>query len=56
MPDDNSFAFAKITYADGTTSGSTELDLDFIKNTISYLEKRSLLQQYQKLLIREQII
>lgn len=49
MPDDNSFAFAKITYADGTTSGSTELDLDFIKKHDKlFREKDSLLQQYQK--------
>lgn len=49
LPDDNSFAFAKITYADGTTSGSTELDLDFIKKHDKiFREKDSLLQQYQK--------
>lgn len=49
MPDDNSFAFAKITYADGTTSGSTELDLNFIKKYDElFREKDSLVQQYQK--------
>lgn len=49
MPDDNSFAFAKITYADGTTSGSTELDLNFIKKYDEvFREKDSLLQQYRK--------
>ena len=50
LPDDNSFAFAKITYADGTTSGSTELDLDFIKkHDALFRAKDSLLQQYQKI-------
>lgn len=49
LPDDNSFAFAKITYTDGTTSGSTELDLDFIKKHDKlFREKDSLMQQYQK--------
>lgn len=49
LPDDNSFAFAKITYADGTASGSTELDLDFIKKHYkAFREKDSLVQQYQK--------
>lgn len=49
MPDDNSFAFAKITYADGTTSGSTNLDLDFVKKHDKlFREKDSLTQQYQK--------
>lgn len=50
LPDDNSFAFAKISYADGTTSGSTELDLDFIKkHDALFRAKDSLLQQYQKI-------
>ena len=49
LPDDNSFAFAKITYVDGTTSGSTELDLDFIKKHDKlFREKDSLMQHYQK--------
>lgn len=47
--EDNSFTFIKITYADGTTSGSTELDLNFIKkHDKAFREKDSLVQQYQK--------
>lgn len=50
LPEDNSFTFIKITYADGTTSGSTELDLEFIKKHDKlFREKDSLLQQYQKI-------
>lgn len=49
MPEDNSFTFVKITYKEGTTSGSTNLDLDFIKNHDKlFREKDSLLQHYQK--------
>lgn len=49
LPEDNSFTFIKITYADGTTSGSTNLDLDFIKKYDEvFREKDSLLQHYQK--------
>ena len=49
LPEDNSFTFVKITYADGTTSGSTNLDLDFIKKYDEvFREKDSLLQKYQK--------
>ena len=49
LPEDNSFTFVKITYADGTTSGSTELDLEFIKKHDKlFREKDSLMQQYQK--------
>ena len=49
LPEDNSFTFIKITYADGTTSGSTNLDLDFIKKYDEvFREKDSLLQQYRK--------
>ena len=48
MPDDNLFTFVKITYADGTTSGSINLDLEFIKKyNVVFREKDSLLQQYQ---------
>lgn len=50
LPEDNSFTFVKITYADGTTSGSTELDLDFIKKHDKlFREKDSLMQRYQKI-------
>jgi hypothetical protein len=50
MPDDNSFTFVKITYADGTTSGSTELDLDFVKkHDAVFREKDSLLHKYQNI-------
>lgn len=50
LPEDNSFTFVKITYTDGTTSGSTELDLDFIKNHDKLFgEKDSLMQRYQKI-------
>jgi hypothetical protein len=50
MPDDNSFTFVKITYADGITSGSTELDLDFIKkHDAVFREKDSLLHKYQNI-------
>ena len=49
LPEDNSFTFIKITYADGTTSGSTSLDLNFVKKHDKlFREKDSLLQQYQK--------
>jgi hypothetical protein len=49
FPDDNSFTFVKITYANGTTSGSTELDLEFIKKHDKlFREKDSLMQHYQK--------
>lgn len=49
VPDDNSFTFIKITYADGTTSGSASLDLDFVKKHDKlFREKDSLLQHYQK--------
>ena len=49
LPEDNSFTFIKITYADGTTSGSTNLDLNFIKKYDEvFREKDSLMQQYQK--------
>ena len=49
LPEDNSFTFIKITYADGTTFGSTNLDLDFIKKYDEvFREKDSLLQHYQK--------
>ncbi len=49
LPEDNSFTFVKITYADGTTSGSSNLDLDFIKKYDEvFREKDSLLQHYQK--------
>lgn len=49
LPEDNSFTFIKITYSDGTTSGSTNLDLEFIKKYDEvFREKDSLLQHYQK--------
>lgn len=49
MPDDNSFTFVKITYKDGSTSGSTSLDLNFVKKHDKlFREKDSLMQQYQK--------
>ncbi|MFI0426683.1 MAG: hypothetical protein ACH34V_06985 [Flavobacterium sp.] len=49
LPEDNSFTFVKITYADGTTSGSTSLDLDFVKKHDEvFREKNSLMQHYQK--------
>jgi hypothetical protein len=49
MPEDNSFTFVKITFADGTSSGSTTLDLDFIKKHDKlFREKDSLLQHYKK--------
>lgn len=49
VPEDNSFTFVKITYADGTTSGSASLDLDFVKKHDKlFREKDSLMQQYQK--------
>ncbi len=49
LPEDNSFTFIKITYADGTTSGSTNLDLDFIKKYDEvFREKDSLMQHFQK--------
>lgn len=49
LPEDNSFTFVKITYADGTTSGSVELDLHFIKKHDKlFREKDSLMQHYQK--------
>ena len=49
MPDDNSFTFVKITYKDGTTSGATSLDLNFIKKYDKlFRQKDSLMQQYQK--------
>ncbi|MCU4190190.1 hypothetical protein M9Q43_13585 [Flavobacterium sp. HXWNR29] len=49
VPEDNSFTFIKITYANGTTSGSTSLDLDFVKKHDKlFREKDSLMQQYQK--------
>ena len=48
MPEDNSFTFVKITFADGTTSGSTSLDLVFVKKHDKlFREKDSLMQQYQ---------
>ncbi len=49
LPEDNSFTFIKITYVDGTTSGSTNFDLDFVKKYDEvFREKDSLLQHYQK--------
>jgi len=49
MPDDNSFTFVKITYKDGTTSGTTSLDLNFVKKHDKlFRQKDSLMQQYQK--------
>jgi len=49
VPEDNSFTFIKITYANGTTSGSTLLDLDFVKKHDKlFREKDSLTEQYQK--------
>lgn len=49
MPDDNSFTFVKITYKDGSTSGSISLDLNFVKKHDKlFREKDSLMQQYQK--------
>ena len=49
LPEDNSFTFVKITFADGTTSGSTSLDLVFVKKHDKlFREKDSLMQQYQK--------
>ncbi len=49
LPEDNSFTFIKITYADGTISGSAELDLDFVKKHDKvFREKDSLMHQYQK--------
>lgn len=49
MPDDKSFTFVKITYKDGTTSGTTSLDLNFVKKHDKlFREKDSLMQQYQK--------
>ncbi|GAA4765986.1 MULTISPECIES: hypothetical protein [Flavobacterium] len=49
LPEDNSFTFVKITYADGTISGSAELDLDFVKKHDKvFREKDSLMHQYQK--------
>lgn len=49
MPEDNSFTFVKITFADGTSSGSTTLDLDFIKKHDKlFREKDSLSIHYKK--------
>ena len=54
QPEDNSFTFIKITYADGTISGSTNLDLDFVKKYDEvFREKDSLLQHYQKIAYSE---
>lgn len=54
LPEDNSFTFVKITYADGATSGSTNLDLDFVKKYDEvFREKDSLLQHYQKIAYSE---
>lgn len=48
MPDDNSFTFVKITYNNGTTSGSTELDLDFVKKyDVAFRTKDSLLATFK---------
>ena len=50
MPEDNSFTFVKITFADGTTSGSTALDLEFIKKHDKlFREKDSLFKEYIKI-------
>ena len=50
LPEDNSFTFIKITYSDGTTSGSTTLDLEFVKkHDRLFREKDSLIQTYQKI-------
>lgn len=50
FPDDNSFTFVKITFNDGTFSGSTELDFNFIKKLdLNWKIRDSLLTAYQKI-------
>lgn len=50
FPDDNSFTFVKITFNDGTVSGSSELDFNFIKKfDLNWKIRDSLLTAYQKI-------
>lgn len=49
QPEDHSFTFVKITYADGTISGDTAVDYDFIKqHDAVFRERDSLLQHHRK--------
>ncbi|ESU19511.1 hypothetical protein FCR2A7T_16660 [Flavobacterium cauense R2A-7] len=49
QPEDHSFTFVKITYADGTISGDTAVDYDFIKKHDKvFRERDSLLQHHRK--------
>lgn len=49
-PNDNAFTFVKLTYNNGTTSGSTTIDYDFVKkyNPV-FRQKDSLVNAYKKL-------
>lgn len=48
QPEDHSFTFVKITYADGTISGDTAVDYDFIKqHDAVFRERDSLLQHHR---------
>lgn len=50
FPDENSFTFIKITFQDGTVSGSNQMDFDFIKKyDLNWRMRDSLLTAYKKI-------
>lgn len=50
FPDDNSFTFVKITFNDGTVSGSNLIDNDFVKKyDLNWRMRDSLLTAYKKI-------
>lgn len=51
QPEDHSFTFVKITYADGNVTGNTTVDYDFIKqHDAVFRERDSLLQHHRKVI------